>query len=183
VLVLGLGVMGMMHVAAAAARRAEVIIAADRVPHRLRQARGFGATAAVNVDTEPVADRVAGLTDGAGADLVIVGPGSPEAMQLGLSCTAAGGTLLLFSGTPAEAVWPLRPAEVFFREVRVVPSFSAGPADTRAALSALTPPHGWLSAAGHVERLLTHAFPLSRWEAAFDLSARSAEALQVVLRP
>jgi L-iditol 2-dehydrogenase len=178
VLVMGLGVMGMLHCAAARARGADEVIAADRVPHRLTRALEFGATETVNVEVEDLAARTADHTGGRGADLVIVGPGSAEAMELGSACVAPGGTLLLFSPPPVGQRWGMPVGELFHREVRVITSFSAGPDDTRAALAALAGP---LQGAGR--RLVTHRFPLDRVHEAFRLAAASAEALQVVVEP
>ena len=63
---------------------------------------------------------------------------------------------------------------VFFRELEIQASYSAGPHDTRAALE--------LIAAGAIpaERLVTHRFPLERTEEALA-AARSREGVKVIV--
>ena len=66
--------------------------------------------------------------------MVIVGPGSVEALQAGLACVAGGGTLVQFTPTAPGTRWPLDTYDVYFREISIIPSYSCGRADTRAAL-------------------------------------------------
>jgi L-iditol 2-dehydrogenase len=65
---------------------------------------------------------------------------------------------------------------VFFNETTIVPSYSAGPEDTREALGLLT---GGLA----VEPLITHRLPLSRAAEGYDLIRDVGSALKVVVRP
>ena len=71
---------------------------------------------------------------------------------------------------------PIDLGTAFFREVTLQSTYSAGPADTRAALALLS--CGAVDAA----RLVSHRLPLSRVEEAFRL-ARSGEATKVVVEP
>jgi L-iditol 2-dehydrogenase len=176
VLVVGLGVMGLLHLlvlrdAAPAAR----LMAADRMPGRLAQAAGL-ADALLDVSRQPLADAVAEVTEGRGADVVIVGPGTVDALEAGRTAAAPGGTLVVFTPTPPEVRWPLPVHDVFFNETTIVPSYSAGPEDTREALGLLT---GGLA----VEPLITHRLPLSRAAEGYDLIRDVGSALKVVVRP
>jgi hypothetical protein len=68
----------------------------------------------------------------AGAEIVIAGPATVEAIETGLACAARGGTVVQFMGTEARLSLPT--FDVYFRELRLVPSYSCGPRETRAAL-------------------------------------------------
>jgi L-iditol 2-dehydrogenase len=153
VLVIGLGVMGLLHLLVMRALAAPAqLLAADRIPERL--ARGPGvADAVIDVSRVNVVDAVAEATGGRGADVVVVGPGSVDALEAGRQATAPGGTLVVFTPAPPDAVWPLRVHDVFFNETTIVPSYSAGPTDTREAMRLLS---GGLA----VEPLITHRLPL-----------------------
>jgi L-iditol 2-dehydrogenase len=173
VLVIGLGVMGLLHLLVLRAVAAPgALLAADRVPERL--ARGAGVADAV-IDTSR-ATLAEGVADAGGADVVIVGPGSVEALEAGRRAVAPGGTLVVFTPTRPDEVWPLRVDEVFFNETTLVPSYSAGPNDTREALRLLT---GGLP----VESLITHRLPLEDAAEGYALVRAAGPALKVVVRP
>lgn len=176
VLVVGLGVMGLLHLLALrAASRTSLLIGADRVSQRVEMARPFS-DLVVDTSVTPLADAVAEATDGAGADVVIVGPGTIEALEMGRHCASPGGTLVVFAPTPPDAVWSLPVHDVFFHETTIVPSYSAGPADTREAMRLLT---GGLP----VESLITHRLPLDRVAEGYALLRAAGGALKVIVRP
>jgi len=175
VLVIGLGVMGLLHLHALRALSAPGrLLAADRVPERLDRGAAVADTV---IDTTRVAlaDAAVRATDG-GANVVIVGPGSVEAYEAGRQALAPGGTLVIFAPTPPDAVWALRMHEVFFNETTIVPSYSAGPDETREALRLLA---GGLP----VEPLITHRLPLEDAAQGYALVRAATSALKVVVRP
>lgn len=176
VLVIGLGVMGMLHLLLARRLGAEMVIGADRVPSRLLRAQEAGADAVVDVTQQDLRDAVLARTGGAGADVVIVGPGTVEAIQLGFQSAAAGGTVVLFTPTEPEARWPLEVHDAYFREIRIVPSYSAGPPETREALR-------WLAKGLPVEPLITHRYPLEGAIEGYRLVCEATDAMKVVVRP
>lgn len=176
VLIIGLGVMGLLHVMLVRRLGAGLIVGADRVSARLAHAKQAGADVTVDVSRESVPDVVRTHTEGVGADIVVVGPGTVEAIDLGFRCVAPGGTLVLFTPTPPEDVWPLPVHDAYFREVRVVPSYSAGPPHTKEALE-------WLVRGLPVETLVTHRYSLDGAAEGYRLVREATEALKVVVRP
>ena len=96
--VIGVGIMGQLHVALGVELGARVI-AADRVPFRLKRAKELGAARAVHVDEHSLEDAVREATDGAMADVVIVGPGSIGAMKSGIAVAGPGSTVVLFTAS------------------------------------------------------------------------------------
>ncbi len=176
VLMIGLGVMGMLHLLLSRRLGAEIVIGADRVPSRLARGRALGADAVVDVTRESLPDVVRTHTDGTGADVVIVGPGTVEAIELGFQSVAPAGTLVLFTPTPPEAKWPLPVHDAYFREVRIVPTYSAGPSQTRKALR-------WLEDGLPVDKLVTHRCSLDDAIDGYRLVCEATDALKVVVRP
>jgi L-iditol 2-dehydrogenase len=176
VLVIGLGVMGLLHLLAIRALAAPAqLLAADRILDRL--ARGASvADRVIDVSQVSLVHAVAEATGGRGADVVVVGPGSVEALEAGRQATAPGGTLVVFTPTPPDVVWPLPAHDVFFNETTIVPSYSAGPHDTREAVRLLS---GGLP----VEPLITHRLPLRDAAAGYTLVRAAGAALKVVVRP
>lgn len=126
VLVIGLGVMGLMHVAAARALGAEVA-GSDFIEERRRLAQNLGAGALDPRDGEK--------PFGAGADVAICGPGTNEAMQAAIAAVRPGGTVVMFTPFPPEQRLEVDPDRFYFADLRLVASYSCGPNDTRAALA------------------------------------------------
>ena len=74
ILVIGLGIMGMMHVKMARHLGAGTIIGADLFAQRANRALEFGADRAIVVSGDSLVEQVREVTNGAMADVVIVGP-------------------------------------------------------------------------------------------------------------
>jgi L-iditol 2-dehydrogenase len=177
VVVIGLGIMGQLHVVLARHAGAKQVIGLDRVPFRLERARQLGAHAVVHVDERDPAAAVAELTDGDMADAVIVGPGSIEAMELGIKLAGRGATVVLFTASRPDDRFAIAPYDLYFREIRLVPSYSCGPNDTREALD--------LIARGVVQRtqVVTHEFPLERVVEAYQTAATTSALKTIVTFP
>ena len=175
VLVIGLGVMGQILSLLARRYGAERVIVADRVPYRMEVALDLDADVAVDVSKEDLPEAVAEATEGNGADLVIVGPGSIEAMESGLSAVGTGGTVLLFTPEEPHKRLSLAPYDLYFRHITLTTSYSSGPPDTREALD--------LIAAGVVtaEKLVTHRYPLERAADAFRTVTDAADSIKTVV--
>lgn len=176
VLVLGLGVMGLLHVALMRRRGAGLVLGADRVPTRLACARRMGAHEVIDISEGGLENSVYDATDGDGADIVIVGPGSVPAMESAAATVARGGTIVLFTPLPANERWPLPVHDFYFKDVTVTTSYSAGPLDTRKALELLK--DGF-----DVRPLLTHRFSLDDVNEAYRLVAEARDALKVIVYP
>jgi len=174
VLVVGLGIMGMMHVKLARHLGARMIMGADLVRQRVERAVRLGADHGIIVDGDNLAEQVRELTRGAMADVVIVGPGSSRALAAGISAAGKAATVLQFTATPPEEELVLRPHDLYFNETRIVPSYSCGPDETREALNLVRA--GVLKA----NELVTHCFPLNRIQQAYE-QAQKPESLKVVV--
>lgn len=124
--VIGLGVMGQLHVLAAQALGAEVF-GSDFIAERRSLAEGNGASVFHPDDIGRV------LPDG--ADVVICGPGTAPAMRSAIESAAPGGTVVMFTPFSPETELEVEPERFYFGDLRVVASYSCGPDDTRASLA------------------------------------------------
>jgi L-iditol 2-dehydrogenase len=134
--VIGLGVMGLLHVLAARALGAEVF-ASDFIEGRRAIAERNGATAFSPGD--------AARALGDGADVVICGPGTQAALDAAVAAAAPAGTVVMFTPFPPEKPVTIDPDALYFRDLRIVASYSCGPDDTKAALDLIA--NGVVSAA------------------------------------
>ncbi len=175
VLVIGLGIMGQLHVALARHYGAKLIIGTDFIPYRRSKALELGADEVIDASRENLVAELRERTQGEMADVVIVGPGTIPAMELGVQCAGRGGTVVLFTASPSEATLSVSPYHLYFHEIRLVPSYSCGPNDTREALG--------LVSAGVVraEKFITHRFPFTTVADAYKTAAEAKESLKTVV--
>lgn len=174
ILIIGLGIMGMMHVRIARHLGAGTIIGADLFEKRAARAKELGADVGIVVSGDNLAEQVRHATDGAMADVVIVGPGTARAMAAGIAAAGKGATVVQFTATPPDDELTVRPHDLYFNETRLVPSYSCGPDDTRIALDLVA--RGVVNA----RELVTHRFPLAQISQAYE-AAQKPEALKVIV--
>ncbi len=175
VLVIGLGVMGQMHILLARHYGVKRIIGADLVPYRLQKAKEFGADTAIDVSRKDLAHEVLALTEREGADLVIVGPGTLPAMTAALRAVAKGGRVLFFTPSSPAEMLPINPFELYFNEVDLIFSYSCGPEDTHEAMSLIE--KGVLNA----EMLVTHRFEIDDIQQAVDNAVQARDSLKTLV--
>jgi L-iditol 2-dehydrogenase len=172
VLIIGMGIMGQMNLLIAKNAGAGRVICADLVDWRCEKALECGADAVINPTREDLVERLAELTDGALADVVIVGPAVTKVMELGVKCAGKGGVVLIFMGSPPEEMMTINPFHLYFNEIDLVMSYSCGPDDTREALRLIE--SGVLTA----EKLVTHRYELNDTYEGFKKMAEARDVLK-----
>jgi len=161
-LVVGGGQMGLLTAAAAVAGGAEVTVA-EPLAGRREIAEALGARA---VEPGAVAERA--------HEAVMLATGAAPAWELALRAADKGAAIQLFAPSGPEQRREFLVDEVFFKELEIQASYSAGPRDTREALALIE------RGAVDAERLITHRFPLADTGAALA-AARSREGVKVIV--
>jgi len=146
------------------------VVAVEARPERREPARRAGAV----VPEDPSAAAGLAALGGEGADAVFVATSSAAAIATGLELAGPASVVQLFAPPKPGQPVPVDLGAVWFREVRIESTYSAGPFDTRDALELLA------RGAVDAEALVSHRVPLSEVQEAFRL-ARSGEALKVVV--
>jgi len=177
VLVLGAGSTGLILAQLAQQRGAVRVIIVDPIAYRRQSALDAGIDHALDLESgqENFLQQIYSVNDGRKPDIVLVTPSSISAMQQGLELAGPGGTVLFFAPPPPEATLPILPNTLFFQEISLRTSYSAGPYETRLALDLLRT--GRIRA----ETVITHQFPLREAAKAFRLVAKPGNALKVVI--
>jgi L-iditol 2-dehydrogenase len=160
VLVVGAGTSGLLAVAATRARDVEAVYVQEPRSDRRALAEALGARP----------------HEGEGVHAALACTPRPEAIAAALEPVEPGGVLLLYAPPAPGTPLGLDGAELFLREIDVRPSYSAGPADMRAALTLLQ--------TGTVDPrpLVTHVLGLDEVARGLALQ-RSGEALKAVIVP
>lgn len=205
VLIVGLGFMGQAMGYLCRQEGAGPLLGTDLVPDRLARAQAWadhalpaGATDAAaagtpkggheegssegpNKDPGPnprLIQQIRELTGGHGVDVAVVVPADEAALLTGIAAVRPNGRVVMFSPPAPHAETRLPLTDMFFREVTLIPTYSAGPDHTRRALAAI--------AAGHVPatELITHYFPLDQIEEAYALLRDPRrQALKIIVTP
>ncbi|MGB9713597.1 MAG: zinc-dependent dehydrogenase [Candidatus Bathyarchaeales archaeon] len=173
--IIGAGATGVIHNALSKIFGAEKTIVCDLVDFRLDMARKFGADVTVNAVKEDLFDVVVAETDGRGVDVAVVTAPSLEAYKMGLKACRKGGTLCIFAPTKPGENLQISPKELFFSEIRLIPSYSTSHIETREALELMA--SGKLNLNG----LITHRFRLVDAAKAFKTALENKESLKVVV--
>lgn len=175
VAIIGAGPSGIVHAMLSRYFGAGQVIVSDLIDYRLKAAKGLGSDLTVNPQEESLAEKVREVTDGRGADLVIVTAPNLKALADGIKVCRRGGTLCLFAPLQPEEQTRISPYRLFFSEITLIPSYSTSHVETRMALKMLG------SEKLHVRKLITHVFPLTRVMDAFKTAAEGKECLKVVV--
>ncbi len=127
VLIIGAGPMGLMHLKMAKWFGCQVIIA-DLIDERLALAGRMRADHLINSDRDNLADQVKEITDGRGADTVVISLGIPQIIEDSLKLTAKGGVCNIFGGPPPSEI-KLDPRWLHYQEITLTGTFASTPAD------------------------------------------------------
>lgn len=177
VVVIGGGPIGMMHCRLAHARGSERVILVERDVSRLSQVDLSAVDHLIDSKRENAEARLTDITEGWGADVVIVACSSVEAQSQGIAMAGRGGRVNFFGGLPrGDARIDLDTNVIHYQEVSIHGTHGSTPADNRAALDLLS--RGEI----RVADLITHRFDLDSIEAAFKFS-ESRSGMHVAVRP
>jgi L-iditol 2-dehydrogenase len=171
-IVVGLGSIGCLFVQLLR-RAGATVIGADPLRERAELAGRLGAALAGEPAVAASAARE--MSEGRGADHVVLTGGGADALPWAVAAARDGGSLHCFAGGPGEAL-PIPLGTLYHRELSVISTYSASPATLARAF--------WLVAAGKIEVdiLITHRVPLARLAEGVDLMRRR-EAVKVYVTP
>ena len=171
VLVMGAGTIGLVSMQAAKQRGGSVMIV-DIVDSRLKLAKQLGADRIVNSKKEDLAAAVADFTSGEGVTVFIDAVGASWALVQGMDLTAPTGRVVALGLSGEELKFPM--AAVSKKELELIGS--------RMHSNRFPEAIGWISE-GKVQTgpMVTHSFPFTQAQAAFDLIEKSPQSTCKVL--
>jgi L-iditol 2-dehydrogenase len=176
VLTIGQGPIGII-LSVLAKREGATLITSDLYAERLRIASSFGLGLTIEASRVNVLERVRELTEGRGADAVILAVGGNSLIRTAMDAARSGGRVLLFAQTQhGEAV--IDPAAICVDEKALVGSYSASVDLQEESV------HFVMNQEMDLERLVSHRFPLSESRQALDLAAHpQPSSMKVLIQP
>jgi len=171
----GAGTLGLGMVGALRQRNPKLLIVLDMKDERLALAKKFGADLTMNPGKENVVANVRSLTDGYGCDVYIEATGHPASVNQGLEMIRKLGTFVEFSvfGQPVTCDWSI----IGDRKELDVLGSHLSPYCYDTVID-------WIGSGKlPTEGVVTHSFPLDRWEEAFEVAGRGEGSIKVILKP
>jgi threonine dehydrogenase-like Zn-dependent dehydrogenase len=171
----GAGTLGLGMAGALKQRNPKMLIVLDMKDNRLALAKKFGADLVMNPGKEDVVAKVRELTDGYGCDVYIEATGHPASVNQGLEMIRRLGTFVEFSvfGSPVTCDWSI----IGDRKELDLLGPHLSPYCYETVIEWIG--NGKLPTEG----VVTHSFPLARWEEAFDMAAKAEGSIKIIITP
>ena len=162
VLILGSGVSGLLNIAVAKLKGANVI-ATDIDEYRLKKAKEFGADEVINAKND----------FNIKADRIIVCTGAMQAVEQAFKCIDKKGIILFFAIPNKNIEIPT--VDVWRNELTITSSYGAAPVDLEEALDLIK------NKKINVKDMITHKLPLEKIQEGFRIVSEARESLKVII--
>jgi len=177
VVILGQGPIGLVFTMLVK-RSGAGMLATDAMPCRRELALRFGAAAAFDPRDPGLLDQIMQLTNGRGADSVIIAASAPGIVAEAIRYSRPGSRILLFAQTSHQERVDLSGADICVGERIVLGSYSAS-VDLQRESADLV-----FSGDLPVEDLISHRFPLNEIRAGIDLALHpEPKSLKIIVWP
>ncbi|HZT32061.1 MAG TPA: zinc-dependent dehydrogenase [Bryobacteraceae bacterium] len=177
VLVVGQGPIGLMFTMLVR-RSGATVVTTDTISARLELSRRLGAAYAWDPRHTDVAAEIRGLTEGRGADLVILAASVPGIVDQAIRYSRPGARILLFAQTSETERIEMSGAGICVGERTVFGCYSAS-VDLQKESADLV-----FNGALPVEDLISHRLPLVKIRSGIDLALHpSANSLKIIVQP
>jgi L-iditol 2-dehydrogenase len=176
VLVMGQGPIGLI-LATLAQRASAHVITSDLYPERLTMAHSLGLNLTIDASKSDAVQTVRGMTEGRGADAVILAVGGTGLIRPAMDAARPGGRVLLFAQTVRDEV-TIDPAAVCVDEKALLGSYSASVELQEESVRFV------MNREMDLERLISHRFSLASGVEALQLAAHPRpDSMKIVIQP
>jgi L-iditol 2-dehydrogenase len=177
VAILGQGPIGLIFTMMLARTGAKIVVT-DAMPGRRKLSREFGASESFDPRGEELEQSVRSMTEGRGADLVIVAASAKGIVEQAVKCSRPGAKILLFAQTSHQERVDLSGADICMGERTLCGSYSAS-IDVQAEGAAMV-----FDGSLPVERLISHRYALNHINEGIDRALHpDEESLKIVVEP
>jgi L-iditol 2-dehydrogenase len=179
VLVIGQGPIGLM-LAALSHRSGARVLTSDLYPERHAIAAKFGLHDPIDPSKEDVIERARAVTEGRGADVVILAVGGSSLIQTAMDAVRPGGKVMLFAQTQhGQATFD--PGQVCMDEKALIGSYSSS-FEILAEVTDLV--MGGYRKGFDLTQLISHRFPLERAVEAIEVASQPhPDSMKIMIEP
>lgn len=176
VLIIGAGPIGLLHTQVNKMMGASQIVVSDPSASRRQVAAQFGATHTIDPTATDLNEYVRDLTDGLGADVVVICIGQPALVQQAFEVVRKAGAVNAFAGFSKTSMAQVDPNLIHYGELRVTGASNASRASHKKALRLIG------EGAIDVKSLHTHTFSLDDVVEGIEF-AQKGEGIKVAITP
>jgi len=173
--IFGVGPTGMMHVMLAQAKKFSKIFCFDVNDFRLDFAKKFNITKSIRSMDENRKQKILDHTDGRGVDVAIVATSNLNALEDAIDMVRKGGAVMMFGVPSKGSKLDLDMSKIYSKEITLVTSYAASDKDTREALDLIE------SSQINVKQLITHTYPITDSQKAFDHARSGNGAMKIII--
>ena len=173
--IFGVGPTGMMHVMLSHAKKFSKIFCFDVNDFRLDFAKKFNITDSINSMDENRKEKILTSTDGRGVDVAIVATSSLKAFEDAIDMVRKGGAVMMFGVPSKGASLNIDMSKIYSKEITIVTSYAASDIDTKEALELIE------SSQVDVKQLITHTYPITETQKAFDHAHSGENAMKIII--
>jgi threonine dehydrogenase-like Zn-dependent dehydrogenase len=173
ILITGAGPVGLGAVVNARFRGARVIVA-ESIPYRAERARQMGAAAVLDPRDEQILDHIRDLTGGRGADCALECAGHVQAERLCIDATRRKGRVAFIGECQNDLAIRISP-DLIRKGLTLVGGWHYNLKDFPSVMQVIRQ-------SPLIEQLVSHVFPMSRIQDAFECSA-SQQSAKIILQP
>ncbi len=177
VVILGAGSIGCIHMQVARARGASKVIIVELSPERLAMSKVFHAEFYVDSNKENPVERVKEITNGLGADKIIVAAPSANAQEQAIEMCRKRGTVVFFGGLPKDEPYSrLNSNIIHYNDINIMGHYGQERHHVLLSLEMIS--KGQINA----EKLITNIIPIENIIKGFELILKK-KALKVIVKP
>lgn len=175
VAIFGVGSTGMMHVMLSNLHEFEQIFCIDVNEFRLKFAKKFKITDAINSSDSQLKIKILEQTNNRGVDVAIIATGSLNAISSAIDLVRKGGTIVLFGVPSKGATMNIDMSIIYSKEITLVSSYAASDTDTKKALELIH------SSMIDVKKLITHKYNISDSQQAFEHAHKGIDSMKIII--
>ena len=177
VVIIGAGAIGLILMQMALLQGAAKVLVVEPIPLRRELAEKLGAHRTIDPSSEDVKKAVLDETDGNGPEVVFEAVGSAKTISLALELAGRGARVNLFGVAPETETVSVKPFMLYDKELKISASYR-NPFTFDRAIQLLS------QRRIDIKSLITHRFPLSKIQEAFNLfHERKGEAVKILIKP
>lgn len=173
--IFGMGPTGTMHVMLAQSKKFSKILCFDVNEFRLNFANKFDVSQTINSLNEKRFEIVLNETHQRGVDVAIVATSSLKALEDAIDMVRTGGSIMMFGVPSKGAKIDLDMSKIYSKEITLTTSYAASDSDTKNALQLIE------SGKINVKQLVTHTYPISSSQKAFDHAKTGENAMKIII--
>lgn len=177
VAIFGAGFIGCIHAELAFKNGASKVIIIEMAEKRVKQVKELiPQVNVINPKTSDTYEEVMKITEGRGADVVIVACSSGKAQEEGIKISSKRGRISLFGGLPGQSKGFIDSNQIHYKELSVCGVHASTPSQNKKVLD-------WISHRNlNVKKYISNVYSLKDIEEAFE-AIKSENVLKAIIKP